>query len=83
MLLESNEATVRVVELSAIDMHCMPGIILELQSALPFYPDAAFSTKRVSSFIWEYSSAFNVRYSEDNDLQMSKNKFAFEALREI
>jgi len=71
------------VLITSIDMHCSPVIILLLQSALPFYPCAEFSTKKTSSFIWEASSKFNVRNPDSSPDLSRKEKLALKTLREI
>jgi hypothetical protein len=48
--------------LASYDMHCIPQIILYLQSALPFIPTEKYNTKELSKFIWNYSSSYNIRY---------------------
>jgi hypothetical protein len=50
--------------LVSYDMHCKPNMILQFQSELPYYKPTleVYTTKEISSFIWEYSSKYNIRY---------------------
>ena len=49
--------------LASYDMHCMPNIIIQLQSAMPFIPynKKTHSTTALSKFIWDFSSSYNIR----------------------
>jgi superfamily II DNA or RNA helicase len=59
--------------LRAYDMHCHPALLIELQGCLPYVP-ATETLQMLSSFIWEYSSSYNIRYSGKS---YSSNNFKY------
>jgi len=68
---------------ASYDMHCLPNILISLQSCLPFLPynEKKHSTHGLSTFIWEKSSKFNVRYYNKIDVtpeeQLMLNELQF------
>lgn len=57
MLKHSDKYVIDEVKLRSIDMHCVPNIILYLQSSINY----KMTTNEISSFIWEKSSKTNIR----------------------
>ena len=72
LLKSSQESIETKCRLAAIDMHCMPNILILLQGTLSFLPynKDMHTTKKLSSFIWTFSSRINVRY----DYKENKNE---------
>ena len=60
----SKEYIERDVMLSGIDIHCYHNMILSLQGSIPFIPTDEYTTCKISGFIWNNSSKFNIRYSK-------------------
>jgi len=63
---------------SGLDAHPYPNLILLFQASLPFIPhDDRHTTKGLAGFIWNYSSAINVRESPiefpDDESKIMKN----------
>lgn len=56
-----NDEIYEDIMLSSYDMHCKPLIILYYQACIPI----SLTTKEISSYIWNASSKYNVRYSAD------------------
>ena len=56
--------------IASYDMHCDPSILLDIQSAIPYIPNRCeiLTTKEWSSFIWERSSCYNIRYKKHFDI---------------
>lgn len=79
MSLESIENEVLV---SSNDMHCYPNILLSLQGSIPFLPNNEYTTYKLSSFIWNNSSKYNIRYSKENTLQ-NKDLDVLNTLKQI
>lgn len=51
----------KAIILASYDMHCIPGMILDLQSLLPKRPTDDDRTYLLSAYIWENSSKWNIR----------------------
>jgi hypothetical protein len=68
MLQSSDDSKELSAKLAAYDMHCLPGMILELQASLPKnnIKNDFNTTKSIGSFIWMYSSRYNVRFNQKN-----------------
>lgn len=62
------------VKMTAMDMHCFPYILIQLQGSLPFIPSKQYVLKNLSKFIWQNSSGINKRYFDPSKLTIeSKN----------
>jgi len=48
-------------KMRALDMHCFPYLLIQLQGALPFIPTEKETLQNLSHFIWNFSSGFNTR----------------------
>ena len=84
-LLEKTDKQVeRDAKLASYDMHCMPNMILYLQASLPFIPHdiKKHTTKKLSGFIWEHSSKYNVR-NTDKTKRSAEDRQILESLQYI
>lgn len=66
----------------ALDMHCCPSILIELQGSLPFIPKNE-TLQMLSSFIWENSSSYNTRYKRKQCYIGNKFKHILRSLIDI
>ena len=56
-------------KMASYDMHCLPNIIILLQAEIPFIGERElYTTKYLSSYIWEFSSKINYREKHKSDL---------------
>lgn len=94
-LLEFNEKDIYdKALLASYDNHCMPNIIIYLQASLPFSiihnsnnsnnsNNVNISTKKLSNFIWDYSSGYNIRNKNKIDKIKKNQKSILKSLIEI
>ena len=68
---------------ASYDMHNHPSIILELQGSIPFLPSKDFTTKKISAFIWNYSSSYNYRKENRQIPTTKEGKIVLENLLNI
>lgn len=63
------------IKMTAMDMHCFPYILIQLQGSLPFIPTKKYTLQNLSKFMWQNSSGINNRYlfPEKNLSLHSKN----------
>lgn len=66
----------------ALDMHCCPSILIELQGSLPFIPKNE-TLQMLSSFIWENSSSYNTRYKRKQSYTGNRFKYILRSLIDI
>jgi hypothetical protein len=68
--------------LAGYDMHCLPNIIIELQGSLPIDSVGEYSTKEISSMIWEHSSKFNVRNKDKQSDKFDNFKLILKTIQQ-
>ena len=56
-----NDNEITETKMRALDMHCQPSLLLQLQGSLPFIPKTNHTLNYLSNFIWNNSSRFNTR----------------------
>jgi len=81
-----NKDVYRQTKKASYDNHCMPNMIIFLQAGLPFVPTdkSKHGTKALSSFMWEHSSRFNVRYDKNIGKKLNLEKrLILKSLREL
>lgn len=64
-------------KMCAMDMHCMPSILIQLQGSIPFLPTKnkiKYCITGLSKFIWENSSGINTRHNTIYNLSKFKIK---------
>lgn len=66
----------------ALDMHCCPSILIELQGSLPFIPKTE-TLQMLSCFIWDNSSSYNTRYKRKKCYEGNKFKYILRSLMDI
>lgn len=71
----------------ALDMHCMPLILIQLQGSLCFIPTEKYTLKKLSGFIWDNSSRFNTRtarnYESNYTIKSKKDLYVLKSLLDI
>ena len=72
------------VKMCAMDMHCMPSILIQLQGSLAIMPSEKYSLPNLSSFIWQNSSGLNTRYdSKPKNIKTSDDLIVLRTLYDI
>lgn len=80
---EDDEEDKLETKMRALDMHCFPYILIQLQGSLPFIPSKNETLHDLSHFIWNNSSKFNTRIDYRYDLPNKNSIFILRSLLDI
>jgi hypothetical protein len=82
----SNDDMEHEVKMTAMDMHCFPFLLIQLQGCIPFFPvnnKKTYSLQKLGSFIWECSSGLNIRYRQIPKITTKGDLEVLKALHDI